>query len=219
MNERVEWETLGLLQVYKGTAVHLDLNKVASSVVSCLTLTIETQTHTKPLARNCWRLLFACVNLWSIMLIGRSCCEPLTQECLNAGNQWKDMNAKLFLSYCAVIFTNFSLIFMRTCLRRLSYYNKNDQFWDVEKQNFIWIPMWPLFATNIAQYEKKSHHWASCHINYIHTYNTWKCFLVISKCCLCQVCKTANAEKTSVVFNFPVHWPSFFAEWWDEGSD
>jgi len=22
-------------------------------------------------------------------------------------------------------------------------------------------------------------------------------------------CKTANAEKTSVVFNFPVHWPSF----------
>lgn len=29
-------------------------------------------------------------------------------------------------------------------------------------------PMWPLFATNIAQYEKKSHHWASCHINYTH---------------------------------------------------
>lgn len=22
-------------------------------------------------------------------------------------------------------------------------------------------------------------------------------------------CKTANAKKTSVVFNFPVHWPSF----------
>lgn len=28
--------------------------------------------------------------------------------------------------------------------------------------------MWPLVATNIAQYEKKSHHWASCHINYTH---------------------------------------------------
>lgn len=29
-------------------------------------------------------------------------------------------------------------------------------------------PMWPQLATNIAQYEMKSHHWALCHIDYTH---------------------------------------------------
>lgn len=30
------------------------------------------------------------------------------------------------------------------------------------------------------------------------------------RCRLCPVCETAHVEKTSVVFNFPVHWPLFF---------
>lgn len=63
-------------------------------------------------------------------------------------------------------------------------------------------PMWPLFATNIAQYGKKSHHWASCHINYTNgpiIHEKWFFFLVISKCCLCCVLKkTAKCGKKDI---------------------
>lgn len=78
-------------------------------------------------------------------------------------------------------------------------------------------PMWPLFATNIAQYEKKSHHWASCHINYTHGPIIHEnAFLVISKnAVFVRFVKQQMQKRHLVVFNFPVHWPSvfFFFRW------
>lgn len=73
-------------------------------------------------------------------------------------------------------------------------------------------PMWPLFATNIAQYEKKSHHWASCHINYTHGPIIHEnAFLVISKnAVFVRFVKQQMQKRHLVVFNFPVHWPSVF---------
>lgn len=83
-------------------------------------------------------------------------------------------------------------------------------------------PMWPLFATNIAQYEKKSHHWASCHINYTHgpIIHENASFGDFKKMLSFGFVKQQMQKKTSVVFHFSSLLAIvFIAEWWDEGSD
>lgn len=156
------------------------------------------------------------------MLIGRSCCKPLTHrnvsECLTVacGKTWMLCyfcppalspfiywtfwlnTLSLSLTDESVIFTKFSRIYKNTAcmivrddlngIRRGEHTKRS--ILRCRKTKLYLNPMWPLFATNIAQYEKKSHHWASCHINYTHGPIIHEnAFWWFQKCCLCQVMK------------------------------
>lgn len=159
-------------------------------------------------------LTVACGKTWALYYF----CPPVLPPFI----YWTFWLNTLSLSFRdkSVIFTKFSGIYknptcINACQIKVTKWSAggkipNDKFGGCRKTKLYLNPMWPLFATNIAQYEKKSHHWASCHINYTHGPIIHEnAFLVISKMLSLSGCKTANAEKTSVVFNFPVHWPSF----------
>lgn len=98
---------------------------------------------------------------------------------------------------------------------------RNDRFWDVEKtKTLFWIPCDPYLPQTLHSM-KRNHiigHRVTLTIHMVLSYMKMLLFFFFwwfQKCCLCQVCKTANAEKTSVVFDFIVHWPLgwFFFHW------
>lgn len=191
----------------------------------------NVDVHQPPLARNCWRLPFACVNLCRIMLISRSCCEPLTprnaSECLR-----KHMSAILFLHHplfplftkhsdlthaaypCGVYRICKNTVECKCVLRYINgSVNKSNHMQVVEKTKLYLNPMWPTICHKHCTVWKEItslgivSHWL-----YTWSYNTWKrLFLVMEKKKMLSLSghKTANAEKTSVVFSFPVHWPLF----------